>query len=297
MSTTAHLKQVGASDREVTLWDPAGFTRKREIENCEGCIVIVYADSSGDEKCVVKLLRPKANSVKGRELVLKVIRDAEKLIHPCILHVMAVSEIAPGQGPGVVMDLMSCGSLEDLLKRACPEREDRTRQTKILVGILLALLYLHNKGRIHGGVKPSNVFVDDEGNPKLGDIVDFELCNKGCMAFKQTSRMTYAAPEKKDAKASNKIDVFSWALVAVHVFTMNELSVTMSARVFKFNKSIPGLDARVAKLINQCLSQDPTQRPTVDLILRDLKAIDYQIFPGVNSEVIQEFVTASSAET
>jgi serine/threonine protein kinase len=209
---------------------------------------------------------------------------------------MPVSEIAPGQGPCVAMDFMACGSLDDFLRRAGPERNDRTRQTKILVGILLALLYLHGKGKIHGGVKPSNVFVDGEGNPKLGDIVDFELCNKSWMAFKQTSSMKYAAPEKEDATATNKIDVFSWALVAVHIFTMNELSVNMSARTFKFNKQIQGLDASVTKLINQCLLKDPTQRPTVDIILRDLQAIDYQIFPGVNSSLIHKFVNASSAE-
>jgi serine/threonine protein kinase len=279
-----------------TLWTPAGLARIAGIEKGDR-ITYLFGDTGGDAKYAVKVFIPNAKLDKCHSLILHEVFTVEKLNHPCILRIRAACDVEAGKGPCICVDFMPQGSLEAQLKTKCAELKDRTRQVKIVVGCALACEYLHKNGRIHGGLRPSNIFVDGDGNPKVADFLDFTLCQKRLISpvFEKATGMSYAAPERSDTRFTNKIDVFSWALIAILVFTNSESSVRMSAGASRLNRTIDGFDTRIVKLIEQCLSKEANQRPTFTGIREAFEAIDYKIFADVNSGIIRDFATASTA--
>lgn len=74
----------------------------------------------------------------------------------------------------LVYELMSNGSLQDcLLRRKCPELMEWNKRYAIAVDVAKGLEYLHhccNPPIIHGDIKPSNVLLDCDFNPKIGDF-------------------------------------------------------------------------------------------------------------------------------
>ncbi|KAF7133093.1 hypothetical protein RHSIM_Rhsim09G0194700 [Rhododendron simsii] len=74
----------------------------------------------------------------------------------------------------LVYELMSNGSLQDcLLRRKCPELMEWNKRYTIAVDVAKGLEYLHhccNPPIIHGDIKPSNILLDSDFNPKIGDF-------------------------------------------------------------------------------------------------------------------------------
>src|SRR5947209_4877663 len=110
------------------------------------------------------------DEVLGREAALKELRNwTARPIHALarfqFAHVRHLSLNHPGLAPvhGVdcergwlVLDYFAEGSLGD---RLGPLPPDRVRP--ILVEVLGTLTFLHDKGLIHGAVKPNNLFITD----------------------------------------------------------------------------------------------------------------------------------------
>ena len=92
-------------------------------------------------------------------------RFLASLEHPNIIKVFAVE---PRQG-WIIMELMS-GSLRQRLL-AGPLAPDLVRS--VVRQALEGLAYLHDRGRIHGEIKPANLLIDDAGRIKLSDSPGF----------------------------------------------------------------------------------------------------------------------------
>ncbi|MEK7486349.1 MAG: tetratricopeptide repeat protein [Planctomycetota bacterium] len=92
------------------------------------------------------------------------IQTAAKLQHPGIVQITA-----SGQERGqhyFAMEFVEGKTLEQLLQQKISIRKGLL----IIKKTLDALHYAHNQGVIHRDLKPSNIFVDAEGNPKIGDF-------------------------------------------------------------------------------------------------------------------------------
>ena len=88
---------------------------------------------------------------------------------------------------------------------------DLTEQT------LDILASVHNQGIIHRDVKPSNLVVDNNGEPKV-HLTDFglarEISDRTYTGTFDVGTPTYAAPEQiNEGKASPKADVYSAGLI------------------------------------------------------------------------------------
>ncbi|HBE66521.1 MAG TPA: hypothetical protein DDW52_00095, partial [Planctomycetaceae bacterium] len=104
--------------------------------------------------------------------------------HPAILRIHSVE---PSHG-WVVMDLMK-GSLQSRIQQG-PVEPNTVHS--ILCQLLPALEFLHDQGKVHASIRPSNILIDEEGRVKLSD---FEANNYDGELRAPTGTKKYLAPE------------------------------------------------------------------------------------------------------
>ncbi|MCL7040236.1 hypothetical protein MKW94_015670 [Papaver nudicaule] len=124
----------------------------------------------------------------------------------------------------LVYDHVPNGSLDDMLFSNNQQKTLNWEQRyEILIGVAHALLYLHEECEhqiVHRDVKPSNILIDADLNPKLGD---FGLARiSGHTINKQTTHIVgtlgYLAPElTKTGKATTSTDVYGYGALMLEV--------------------------------------------------------------------------------
>ncbi|MBN2506199.1 MAG: serine/threonine protein kinase [Verrucomicrobia bacterium] len=133
-----------------------------------GMGVVLLARDRGDEKLVaVKLLRPElAVHPLAVRRFLKEVRHMQRLQHPHILQVLAVSERP--EGPYFVMPYLAPGSLTSRIQPGRPLADPPALDCALAVA--RAIHHAHQKGIIHRDLKPANILLDDTGHPWLTDF-------------------------------------------------------------------------------------------------------------------------------
>jgi serine/threonine protein kinase len=127
----------------------------------------------------------------------------------------------------LVYDYMPNQSLDKMLYNV-PETSKTIELTwdlryNILIGVSSALTYLHEEWEqcvVHRDVKASNVMLDEEFNPRLGDFGLARLIarTKNAQTTVVAGRLGYMAPElSTTGKATTKTDVFSYGAFTLEV--------------------------------------------------------------------------------
>lgn len=124
----------------------------------------------------------------------------------------------------LVYEFMENGSLDAHLFGPRPPLPWSARH-RIALGLAFAMLYLHEEGEqyvVHRDVKSSNIMLDSNFNPKLGDfglarLVDHEL---GSQTTVLAGTRGYLAPECAiTGKPSKESDVYSFGVVFLEIAT------------------------------------------------------------------------------
>ncbi len=96
-------------------------------------------------------------------------------------------------------------------------------RNNVLIGVASALAYLHEEWEqcvVHRDVKPSNVMLDQDFNPRLGDFGLARLITptKNAQTTMLAGTIGYMAPElATTCKATTNSDVFSYGILALEV--------------------------------------------------------------------------------
>ena len=134
-----------------------------------------------------------------------------------------------------VLQILDFGNLDDtyfiaaefiegeLLDKVVAEKKITPEEaTSIIMGILQALSYVHQRNIIHRDVKPSNILITEEGIPKL---TDFGLAwTKSVQGITQEGTFlgtpSYMSLEQlKGDKVDNRTDIYSLGLVWLELIT------------------------------------------------------------------------------
>jgi protein kinase-like protein len=176
-------------------------------------------DRTLDRDVAVKVLRPAfAGDV---EFIERFHREAEALgaiEHPNIVRVLDYG--ASADGPFIVMELVTGGTLRDLMRSR--GRVDQYAAAQIAAGIANGLEAAHVRGVLHRDLKPDNVLLDEEGRPKVGDFGIARLA--AATAITRTGEILgtpqYLAPEQMTGDVvDERVDVYALGVILYEMLT------------------------------------------------------------------------------
>lgn len=167
------------------------------------------AEDGRDQRRVALKLLTEVLTPEARERFRREGRIAASIRHPRVVFLYAAEQLAGL--PALVMELLSGGTLEQLVERSgpLPWKEAVARILELAEGLDAA----HEKGILHRDIKPSNCFLDGSGGVKIGDF-GLSLPTEEGQSF--STRGTYAgtpaysSPEQvRGAKLDVRSDLFS----------------------------------------------------------------------------------------
>ena len=175
----------------------------------------------------------------------------------------------------LVMELVPGESLSSILERekTLPDQQ----VISIIAQTALALDAAHREGLVHRDIKPGNLLISPEGQVKITDFGIARVANQ--VSLTQTGQVMgtvqYLAPEQATGKpASASGDIYSLGIVAYEALAgkrpfkgETQMAIAM-AQINEIPPPLPEhIDAKLAKLVMDCMAKKPDQRPSSALAL------------------------------
>lgn len=195
-------------------------------------------------------------------------------LHPNVLRMYGVCEVAPDYGPMYVLSEYVNGfTYERFCKEVLRAMSYAGRLACIvntLIPVLEALNYIHSLGVIHRDIKPSNIMVNFQGSPKLMDlgIAKFNTISSGMTStgiFIGTA--LYAAPElAKGLSIDHKVDIYAAGVMLYEMITgfnpfesssIDNVLVNQLTMVLPYHQDIP---PKLFEIIQRATEKDKNRR-------------------------------------
>ncbi|KAK7316596.1 hypothetical protein RJT34_00180 [Clitoria ternatea] len=190
----------------------------------------------------------------------------------------------------IVYEQACNGSLDHYLSRASGRSLTWRERVKVAIGVARGLKYLHENNVVHGKIKPSNILLNHEFKPLLGDFVfGKERCES---KNKSLQRCGYTAPESYESgKLSMKADVYSFGVVLLELITGYMITdiipgqkclVEWARTLLGTRKYLQLVDPKISnsydeqelvsmvQVTEKCLRKNPKERFTMNMVVSTL---------------------------
>jgi serine/threonine-protein kinase len=130
----------------------------------------VYRADGPNGPVALKVLHPASVIPEDRKRFDREFAALAKMDHP---NVVRVHETGVADGyPWIAMELVDGRDLESAVEswQDLPASERMPRVENILRGLCAGLQYVHEKGLVHRDLKPTNILLTRQGEPKISDF-------------------------------------------------------------------------------------------------------------------------------
>ena len=255
------------------------------------------------------------------DMIINISREINiisKLNHPSILKFIGFSlyDFKNKSRPVIITEYASKGALSEYIQGS---KLNDTLKLILIYGIASAMSYLHSHNIIHRDLKPSNILLDDFLFPKIADFglskVKLQKHDNFNLQSANSLKGTpmYISPEIWERfEYSKAADVYAFGIIVYEIVTEEvpfpnvhffdfPIKVKNGYRP-EFKKLIP---KSYQNLIEHCWSQEPSNRPTFDDILKQLredkefitescKVIEYQCYINYIDQYQKSFDSSES---
>jgi WD40 repeat protein len=271
----AEAATLGHGDTVVPLPGPGQIFGDYELlsEVARGGMGVVFRARQRSLNRVVALkmvLGSAPGGSQGHNRFLVEARAVARLSHPNIVPIYEVNE-HDGQ-PYFTMEFLSGGSLRERLDAI---RGDQRGIARLMATVAQAVEHAHRRGILHRDLKPTNVLLDERGEPHVSDFglakrigEESDLTQAGAIV----GTPSYMAPEQARAETdlSTAVDVYGLGAMLYELLTGqppfrgSTPLETMMAVVAK--DPVPprqchsGIDADLETICLKCLAKAPLDR-------------------------------------
>jgi tRNA A-37 threonylcarbamoyl transferase component Bud32 len=279
-----HQARLAANASAVSGVAVPGFVIESTLGR--GGMGVVYKATQTGLNRVVALKMLIAGQYADPGLRARFLLEAESIAaleHPHIIRVFAFGD---NDGhPYLAMEFVSGGTLAERIKKNGPLPAKEA--TELVAKLAAAVAHAHSRGVVHRDIKPLNVLLTAEGEPRL---TDFGLAKVGradqnlSVTGQVLGTPAYMAPEQAAGKVhevGTAADVYAIGAVLYDVLTGrppfqgDSAAVTLQkvlteepSRPRKLNASIPH---DLETICLKCLEKDPAKRyPTAQALADDL---------------------------
>lgn len=129
-----------------------------------------------------------------------------------------------------------------------------------------------------------------DANDDIVDDVEDEFSKS---MFNDDDSSKFMSPELiNDDKYDFKTDVYSFGILVYFIFTGHlpqiKMSHKLTGKLFKFPDPSPSMQKFCIDLISKCLSFKPSDRPSFDDILKEMKKKSYAMASDVDQAIIEK---------
>lgn len=193
--------------------------------------------------------------------------------------------------PYYMMEYLENGSLSSFLESGPLPVSEAVRIAKT---VLLALVHAHGRGILHCDLKPANILLDANFEPRLCDFGQSRLSDEQSPSL---GTLYYMAPEQADLQAvpDSRWDVYALGALLYHMLsgnapyrtpeneqTLRSLN-TIDEKLQAYrdlirnsprpaeHRKVSGMDRRLIDIVDRCLETDPQKRfPNAQAVLTSL---------------------------
>ena len=206
----------------------------------------------GSRKAAIKLIPADAGDEEAR---IAGWAAASRLSHP---HLMRLLHFGSCQIGNARLLYTVTEYAEEILSEILPARPLTPAETaQMLDPVLDALSYLHGKGIVHGGLKPSNIMAVDDQLKLSSDSLHFA----GQPIRRHSAQGVYDAPESAAGAISPAADLWSLGVTLVEALTQHP---PLWERSREPEPLVPeSIPQPLAGIVRECLRTDPERRCTL----------------------------------
>ena len=251
-----------------------------------------------DRAVAVKMLREQY--LKDKDLLEQFRREARsaaRLVHPYIINVYDVS--SDGDEQYIVMEYVDGITLKEYLKEHKLSLEE---VLEISVRLADALETAHRNNIIHCDIKPLNILIDKNMNPKIADFGIAKMVSNQTMVYTNSvmGSVHYISPEQADnGQITAASDVYSLGVVMFEMLTgqvpfngPTPVSVAMMhvnnpvPRLREYLEAVPG---GLQEILDKALAKKPENRyRRAAQLRRDLMNLKMKLFPFSSEDYSHE---------
>jgi serine/threonine protein kinase len=200
-------------------------------------------------------------------------RKAQTLAHPNVVTVFDFDR--DGEVVYMTMELLKGRSLESIVREGRGKGTNAETALPMIRGIAEGLAYAHRKGIVHSDLKPGNIFITEDGTPK---ILDFGIARAVPSSVTEENKDVFDAGSLgayTEAYATSEMvagidphpadDMYALGVIAYELVTgfhPYQRHGAPNARQLGIKPApIKGLKRKQARAIESCLSFDRKHRP------------------------------------
>jgi eukaryotic-like serine/threonine-protein kinase len=277
-------------------------------------------DRQAQQDVIIKARSRKASGDPERcKMFEREIAIAQKLKHPCILHLIEHNYgVLPHQRqpvPFMVYPYMPHGSLSDFLKdqpswwKTWPPLQI----AHVLLQAASALMYMHQQSPpiVHQDVKPDNFLIQRKYESPCIERVflcDFGIArtlNPLCEGGKPQGTSSHMAPEQFEGKVTCQSDQYVLAFIASYLFTgqyplepsgKRTWNAWKEAHTYRRPKFPPHFSADISAVLLQALRKKPEERFSTiwDFAFQAYLAIKKQTGTSISEDLLVELTPAKT---
>ena len=259
-----------------------------------------------DREVAIKVLRDQF--VADKALVDQFRREAKsaaRLKHPYIISIHDV--VSEGGKEYIVMEYVESITLKEYL-----QSNKLSLNAVLEIGVRLAdaLQHAHSKNIVHCDIKPHNILIDKNLNPKIADFGIAKMVSNQTMVYTSTvmGSVHYLSPEQATGRpVTASSDVYSLGVVLFEMLTGRvpfEGDTAVAVAMMHAEKQVPPLSdylndvpEGLQAILDKALAKNPAERyMTAGSLRRDLLDLKMQLFPFSSNDYMKEMTIAIPQE-